>query len=423
MIVFLEKVRVRTAFSVLEPIVTEPLELMYLEAILSEEGILSYLIDTKFKKEPPKGVVPDLIVLNGYNVSESQMISQSRYYKKTYPFTKVMVSGVHAQVNRKTFRVEGIDYVFFSQSLETFRRFIKGDTLQKGWDAYQPFERKWRLGDEDRLFKNENIEPERRFFYEIKSKTRYIDKKEVAIVKGGHGCPFECVFCYCRLLNDGVYIKPDYDRLMSQIRQIDTHFIWLVDDSFFITSEDALLFIEKIKQYEIKKSFIMYTRADFIIMNQDLLVALKDCGVDEVIVGFETPDGKTLERYKKGLNEKVNEKAVEITKKARIDLTALFIVDPDYQIKDFIKLSHYIKALDLSVYTLSIMTPLRGTEDYEKKKHLLTETDSRYFDFLHLVLPSKLPKMIFYLLFYTSHIRLLKSKRIRKMLRGIFWEK
>ena len=41
MIIFLEKVREKTIFSFFEPIVTEPLELMYIKTILIEEKITS----------------------------------------------------------------------------------------------------------------------------------------------------------------------------------------------------------------------------------------------------------------------------------------------------------------------------------------------------------------------------------------------
>lgn len=41
------------------------------------------------------------------------IIKKSRTYKEQYPETKIMVSGVHAQINRDAFRVEGIDYVYF----------------------------------------------------------------------------------------------------------------------------------------------------------------------------------------------------------------------------------------------------------------------------------------------------------------------
>ena len=451
MIVFLEKVREKTIFSFFEPIVTEPLELMYIKTILIEEKITSYIIDDKLKLDKPKGAIPNLVILTGYNVAENLIISKAKAYKNKYPTVKIMVSGVHAQLNREAFRTEGIDYVYFSQSLETFRAFIKtavdleldyekednkyisnkhinnkdtknkefkSNYFRKGVDIYDKLTDSWQLGQDDVLIKSENISPDRLVFNDIKSQTRYIDKTQVALVKSSHGCPYSCSFCYCRLLNNGIYLKPDYKKLISEISEIDSSYIWVIDDSFFITREDALDFIVNAKNEYLNKSLIIYLRADFIVENEDLMSELKSWGIDEVIVGFESEDESMLSEYNKGQTANIYEKAVNILKKEAIELTALFIVDPAYEIKDFLRLYKYIKKLDLDLYTISIMTPLKGTLDYELRKHELIETDPRKFDFLHLVLKSKLPKWLFYTLFYLCHLRLIKSKRIRKMIRG-----
>ena len=460
MIIFLEKVREKTVFSFFEPIVTEPLELMYIKTILMQEKITSYIIDDNFKLDKPKGVIPDLVILTGYNVAENLIISKAKAYKNKYPTVKIMVSGVHVQLNREAFRTKGIDYVYFSQSLETFRTFIKtavdleidyekednkyisnkhinnkdtnnkdtynkdtnkedkSNYFRKGVDIYDKLTDSWQLGQDDVLIKSENIFPDRLVFNDIKSQTRYIDKTQVALVKSSHGCPYSCSFCYCRLLNNGIYLKPDYKRLISEIKEIDSSYIWVIDDSFFITREDALDFIVNAKNEYLNKSLIIYLRADFIVENEDLMSELKSWGIDEVIVGFESEDESMLSEYNKGQTANIYEKAVNILKNQAIELTALFIVDPAYEIKDFLRLYKYIKKLDLDLYTISIMTPLKGTLDYELRKHELIETDPRKFDFLHLVLKSKLPKWLFYTLFYLCHLRLIKSKRIRKMIRG-----
>ena len=446
MIVFLEKVREKTIFSFFEPIVTEPLELMYIQDILMKEKITSYIIDDKFKLDKPKGAIPNLVILTGYNVAENLIVSKAKAYKNKYPAVKIMVSGVHAQLNREAFRTKGIDYVYFSQSLETFRAFIKtaidleidyeeennkyisnkrtnnkedkSNYFRKGVDIYDKLTDSWQLGQDDVLIKSENIFPDRLVFNDIKSQTRYIDKTQVALVKSSHGCPYSCSFCYCRLLNNGIYLKPDYKKLISEISEIDSSYIWVIDDSFFITREDALDFIVNAKNEYLNKSLIIYLRADFIVENEDLMSELKSWGIDEVIVGFESEDESMLSEYNKGQTANIYQKAVNILKNQAIELTALFIVDPAYEIKDFLRLYKYIKKLDLDLYTISIMTPLKGTLDYELRKHELIETDPRKFDFLHLVLKSKLPKWLFYTLFYLCHLRLIKSKRIRKMIRG-----
>lgn len=418
MIVFLEKVRTRTFFSYFEPIITEPLELMYLQTILNEEEIVHHLIDPQFGKKPPKGVVPDLIILTGYNVAEEKMRKQAATYKGIYPQAKVMASGVHSQINREAFWTEDFDYVCFSQRLETFRQFLKEGNTLKGIDYHCKKTGKWVLGEEDPLEELEGILPDRQFFYEIKAQTRYMDKRGLALVKGSHGCPYECRFCYCRLLNQGNYIKPNFKQMLNTIEDIDAEHIWLIDDSLLLSQADALAFIEAFRGASVKKYLIAYLRADFIASHAALLPALKETGLSEVIVGFESPDAETLSAYKKGQSADVYHEAVWALRQAKINVTGLFIVDPAYGISDFLRLFKYIKALGLSEFTLSVMTPLKGTEDYEEKKHLLTTHKPKRFDFLHLVVPSKLPKWLFYTLFYGGHLLLLKSKRIRRMIRG-----
>ena len=219
----------------------------------------------------------------------------------------------------------------------------KSNYFRKGVDIYDKLSDSWQLGQDDVLLNSENISPDRLVFNDIKSQTRYIDKTQVALVKSSHGCPYSCSFCYCRLLNNGIYLKPDYKRLISEIREIDSSYIWVIDDSFFVTREDALDFIVNAKNEYLNKSLIIYLRADFIVENEDLMSELKSWGIDEVIVGFESEDESMLSEYNKGQTANIYEKAVNILKKETIELTALFIVDPAYEIKDFLRLYKYIK--------------------------------------------------------------------------------
>jgi len=417
MIVFLEKVRINTNFSLLNPIVTEPLELMYVKEVLDQEGIENYVIDTLFEYFEPVDKTPELIILTGYNVAEKSIKDRAMEYKRKYKDSKIMVSGVHAQINRSVFRDKGIDYVYFSQSLETFRSFIKANN-KKHIDYFDKENNRWIIGEDDTLYKNEEISPNREFYNRIKDSTKYIDKRGVSLIKGSHGCPYSCNFCYCRLLNSSLYIKSDYKNIFDEMNKINSEYFWIVDDTLFVTRTDAIDFIKCSKESSFRKKIIGYLRADYIMQNKDLLHELKQCGLDEVIIGFESPDTNTLIEYNKSMNSNIYEEVVDLLRDAGIDLTALFIVSPDSSIKDFILLNRFIKRSKIQVYTLSIMTPLKGTKDYEDNKDRLITNDPRKFDFLHLVVPSVLPKYIFYSLFYWSHLRLLKSKRIRKMLRG-----
>ena len=124
MIVFLEKVRVETIFSKFEPIITEPLELLYLKASLDELEIENYIIDPLFKMDALNYIAPDLVVLTGYNTAKNKILERAAYYKNNFSDVKIMVGGVFVQMNSDEFRDKNIDYISHSLSLGNFKEFI-----------------------------------------------------------------------------------------------------------------------------------------------------------------------------------------------------------------------------------------------------------------------------------------------------------
>ena len=417
MIVYLEKVRVKTIFSIVDPVRVEPLELCYLKTVLNNMSIESYIVDDMFGFVHPEGLNPDIIVLTGYNTAENAIINKSKIYKSKFPNVKIIVGGVHIQENAEYFRVNTIDYIFHSGSLNTFKLLIEniisnnGIPLSHGVDTFHG--RVWHIGDKESVYENESIKPDRDFFNKAKSKFKYLDKRNVALIKGSIGCPYNCSFCYCKLLNNKHYIKADYEAMIEEMESIDADYYWIVDDVLLSSRNDALKFIDIVEKKKSDFKIIGYLRADFICRERDLLKRLRNAGLREVIVGFEATVNDELKAYEKTTNATDYPLAISLLKENNIDLTALFMVQPDYSVRDFKILNKFIKDNKLDCYTISIMTPIKGTKLFEEMKDLLIDKRAERYDFLHLVLKPKLPKLIFYTLFYSLHLRLLKSKRIR----------
>ncbi|NLC02731.1 MAG: hypothetical protein GX787_00440 [Tissierellia bacterium] len=421
MIIFLKKVRVSTIFSKFDPVIVEPLELCYLKSVLKTMNIENYLIDSLFGLEEPENIAPDLIILTGYNVAENKVLKEAKMYKEKFPDCKIIVGGVHIQLNRESFQKDDIDYVIHSQSLHRFKKVIQSIIdnslpIFKGVDYYNNGH--WHLGEIDSVLKRENILADRSLFYNFKNKLRYLEKSEVALIKGSIGCPYNCSYCFCKDLNQGKYIRTNYEKMAEEINGLDANYYWVVDDVLFANRIDALEFIHSMKTIVGKKSIIGYLRGDFILKEQDLLAELKIAGLKEVIVGFEATNNEELESYDKTINALDYPKIISLLKDYEIDLTALFIVQADYKIKDFYNLYRFIKNNKIEVFTISILTPIKGTKNYNEEKMDLTTLNPEKYDFLHLVKKSKLPKVLFYTLFYGIHLRLLKSKRVWKYISG-----
>lgn len=423
MIVFLKKVRVKTIFSAFDPVVVEPLELCVLKSALNKINVENYIIDDLFNLSEPSNIIPDAVVLTGYNVAENEIKNEAWYYKSKFPHTKIIVGGIHIQGNSLGFHSDKIDYVCKSGSLKSFKLLIENIIKNEqssidGVDYYDLRTKKWCIGNVETLHEKEYIAPDRSLFNEFSSKLRYMEKSKVALIKGSIGCPYNCSYCYCKIINKGHYIKADYEKIINEIETTDANanYFWIVDDVLFAGRNDALEFINIIKRRKIKVKIIGYLRADFILKERDLLPKLKETGLCEIIVGFEATSNEELTDYNKNTNALDYPNVISLLRENEIDLTALFMVRPDYNFKDFKNLYKFIKNNKIDVYTISILTPIKGTSSYEMLKHQLTTKDPQKFDFLHLVLKPVLPKWVFYALFYGIQINLLKSKRIWKFL-------
>lgn len=428
MVVFLEKVRVKTIFSAFEPVKVEPLELCYLKTVLNNMNIESYIIDELFLIKRPKNVSPNIVVLTGYNVSEKEIIKVARTYKLNYPYVKIIVGGVHIQGNQREFQVDGVDYVFHSQSLNTFKLLIRNiinenkDVLCLGVDSYiisrESEKGYWHEGKTDIVYEKEDILADRSMFNQIINKFHYLEKRKVALIKGSIGCPYNCSYCYCKEINSEHYVKADFDIMVSEMLNIEADYFWIVDDVLFSNRKDALDFIDAVKKRNLNTKIIAYLRADFILREKDLLKELREVGLIEVIVGFEATNNNELNQYEKTTNALDYPEVISLLKENNIDLTALFMVHPNYEYKDFKNLRKFIKLNNIEVFTISIFTPIKGTKGYSLSMNDLITKDPLKFDFMHLVLKSKLPKWLFYILFYSIHLSLLKSKRIWRYITG-----
>ncbi len=421
--ILLKKVRVKTLFSRFEPIKVEPLELCYLKTVCDEMGHKSYILDELFEKQDIIGFIPNIIIITGYNVAENRILEEAKGYKRLYPHAKIIVGGLHIQLNVSSFHNENIDYVIHSPSLEVFKHILKliGDekSTKTGEESHtQGYDYRrgkvWVIGSKALIDSNEGIYPNREFFYKNKNLFHYLDKRGVALIKGSIGCPYECSYCYCRELNGGKYIKGDFSKMIREMCQVNAEYFWIVDDVLFVSGQDVNAFVDEAQEHNFKKKFIAYLRADFIIREEDKLDLLKKAGLKEVIIGFEAITESELNEYNKGSSSLDYPKVISILKESQIDYTALFMVRPEYGTKDFLKLYKFIRDNDIEIFTLSIFTPLKGLRAYEHYE-LITKAPEK-FDFLHLVTKSRLPKPLFYILFYSMHLRMLRSKRIRKFL-------
>ena len=242
---------------------------------------------------------------------------------------------------------------------------------------------------------------DRSHFQRYRRHFKYMQYQPCAIVKTSYGCPFSCNFCYCCLLNNGQYTSRQLEKVIDEIEKIDAEYIWIVDDTFLVNRARVSMFVELLRAREISRKFCVYSRADFLVENADLLPLLREVGVSEVIIGLEAVNDEKLLDYNKRSSDELNRNAVRFLRDAGINCIGLFMLDIDAGREDFRDLLRWVKENQLRYFVPSIFTPLPGTELFSEYRDRLITHNYEKWDLLHLVLkPTRLSKWRFYYEFY-----------------------
>lgn len=407
--IILRKIESRSLFTLFEPVRVEPLELEYLEAAL--EGIAAEVAVEKRRFSPRER--GDIYVFTGYNTAYDRMRQEAQRIRSRQPGAVIIVGGVDAQVNTDAYEVEEFDYVFFTGALGPFRTFmehlLQGEpSLVPGLSMRQGT--RWIRGTREAQTVLESVQPNRSTFQRLRSRTRYLNHRDVALIRRRIGCPYSCGFCFCRLLNEGQSLARSFDALYEEMDALKASTYWVVDDVFLTNDLELEAFLRAAKERGKPHALIVYLRSEFILRQSHRLAELKAAGIVEVIVGFESIKSEVLSAYGKEVSGSGNHKVADLLNRSGLSYTGLFMVDPEDTKEDFKSLARFIASKGMPSATFSILTPLKGTRLYGDYAHRIVEKRSSRFDFLHLVLPpTVLSPLRFRWEFFKLHLVLLKN--------------
>ncbi|MEN1760491.1 B12-binding domain-containing radical SAM protein [Anoxynatronum sibiricum] len=435
-----------TLFTALQPIVTEPLELEVLAAVIQRHGHTCRLYDSWLEEMPFSQVLeeasPQVLLLSGYITALERMKATAAQARKQLPQLLILAGGVHAALNPADFMVTTIDLVVHGNGVVVLDQLLAMDFQRESWPltagiAYQ-IDNQWHLNPASLITAHhpstgQDSEspcseippastlpplPDRHYFNTYAHRTHYMTQRPVALIQTALGCPYTCDFCYCRHLNDGAYTPFPLERVMDDLLAAKSHLCWIVDDTFLLHRPRVEAFLDRLQQRQINRQFIAYARADFIVNHADLLPRLKAAGFRQLIVGLEAVDQQRLDDYEKRLSPEMNQQAVTLMKRAGMEMACLFMVHPQDRHSDFRRLRRWIRRNRLAPYTLSIYTPMPGLPGYDAVKPLFTTSDPAKWDFLHLVQrPTHMKPWVFYLqVAYTYSLQLFWSSLVRRTL-------
>jgi radical SAM superfamily enzyme YgiQ (UPF0313 family) len=172
--------------------------------------------------------------------------------------------------------------------------------------------------------------------------------------------------------------------------------VFLADDESFIQVDRMMELAAAIAESGVKKQYYLYVRADTTVRHPELLEAWKKIGLSRVFVGLEFFRDEDLKAVNKGGSAAKNVEAIKIIQGLGLDLFPAFIIRPDFEKKDFQDLTKFCREQNFDFVGFSVLTPLPGTHLYKEVADQMILKNYDYYDFVHSLLPLKLPAKEFY---------------------------
>jgi hopanoid C-3 methylase len=397
--------------------IVEPLELEILSALKRSSDTV-VVVDMILEKKPFEWFVlehkPDVLCITGYITNVSTIISYCESAKRIADTILTIVGGVHCEVCPEDFEHEAIDYrvvrnaaVIFTDLLNHIDKktelpkgvFCKDDSLSKtalpAFNFAIPF-------------------PDRSSVAHYRNKYFYIFHEKVALIKTSFGCPFQCSFCFCRIITEGKYYQRPLTDVIQELEQIKESEIYIVDDDFLVDKKWLENFISELKKRNIHKHFLVYGRADFIANNPDIMHELAEIGLRTVIVGFESFSDKELDKYNKHTSVAMYKETMAVLHQEKIDVFATIIIPPDWDKSDFKNMVDVIKSLGIHFVNLQPLTPLPKTGvSFPEDQIIIDKKNYPQWDLAHIsVQPTKLSVPEFYKEILNAYNSILYSPKV-----------
>jgi len=384
--------------------IVEPLGLEAIAGSLPEHQIK--ILDLRLENQLPKVLQdfqPDFCGINcSFTIDVYQTREIATVIKAWRQNVPVFIGGHHASLSPEDFFCPAVDGVVIGEGETTARALIQA--LEGGEDLgsipglalneasrirYTP-ERPLILNLDELPFPARHLTHRYRYHYYLGF------QKPFSIMETARGCPYRCDFCSVWKFFQGKCRLKSPERVLDEIKTIRDKFIFLADDNFLLSVPRAKRIAQLVIENRIKKHFMFQARSDSIVQHPEVIPLLRKAGFWKVYIGFEKIDEEALNLLNKHNSVQNNEEALKILRAHGMEVIASFIIDPSFQEKDFHRLRQYI--LDRKLYSpsLTILTPLPGTELFSRVKEKLVTSNYELFDYVHAVLPTKLKLDDFY---------------------------
>jgi len=198
----------------------------------------------------------------------------------------------------------------------------------------------------------------------------------------GRGCPFSCTFCSKAVFGRKHRVRSPQNVLEEIKLVVDRYHareIAFWDDVFTIRRKWTLEFCRLLREEKIDILWSCESRVD--LVDRELLEEMARAGCWNIFYGVETAYQELLDRIGKGVTVDQVRKAIEITKRAGIEIRASFMFALPGETPEMAEETiRYAIELDPDYAQFNITTPYPGTKLYKTAKQFgeLSEDYDKY---------------------------------------------
>jgi radical SAM superfamily enzyme YgiQ (UPF0313 family) len=329
-----------------------PLGLGYIAAATPPECQIAFVDENVEEFIPQKA---DLVAISIMTIQANRSYEICDIYKKMG--IPVVVGGIHASMVPE-------------ETLNYATSVVVGEAERLWPRVIEDF----MSGRLKRIYKNDSFPSLKSMV--IPKRDIYSKKYKYDTIQTSRGCPFHCEFCSVSVFNGRNFRLRPIDEVVEELKTIKKKLVFFVDDNIIgfgrQNEERAMELFEAIIRNGIRKYWISQASVN-VANNEELLKLMKKSGCQGLLMGFESLERETLEKYGKSQNVKQNGSpeqlyinVIDKLHKHGLSVNGYFCYgyeDTRHSILDSLE---FILKAKLDVVNTPIIVPTPGTPLYHK---------------------------------------------------------
>lgn len=338
----------------------QPLELLYLSAILKQEGYNTKITDLNLNPQQQISnaeyfiitTSPAYIFWRCAPLTTEVQLKLARHIKKQHPTGKIVLIGPHGTVDDNLAKQPFVDAVVRGEP-----EFITAKVLRQLEKTSKVVSELGIVKDLEELpfpsYEN-NMERYSAFNYPLEGKP-----KRPALYETSRGCPYSCTYCFKTKFRN-IYRRKSNKKIADELEKLEkefkTDYAFFIDENTTANMKESKLLMRELIKRNLKLRWSCETGLMYV--DRELLELMKKAGCIGIEYGVESGSKKILKNLNKPQDPDRMVKAINWTIEAGIKPWLFFIVgSPGETFGTILESVRFLRRIDLSKVRFSADVP------------------------------------------------------------------